>query len=37
VLIFARPLAAVANVSGTSQTILAQWLSALWLGARPQN
>ena len=34
VLIFATALAAVAKVSATSQAILAQWMSALWLGAQ---
>jgi len=34
VLIFASALAAVAKVSASSQAILAQWLSALWLGAQ---
>ena len=33
-MIFATALAAVCKVSGTSQAILAQWLSALWLGAQ---
>ena len=34
VLIFATALAAVSKVSATTQAILAQWLAALWLGAR---
>ena len=34
VLVFATALAAVCKVSATSQAILAQWMSALWLGAR---
>ena len=34
VLIFATALAVVSKVSGTSQSILAQWLSALLLGAQ---
>ena len=34
VLIFATALAAVCKVSATSQAILAQWMSALWLGAQ---
>lgn len=34
VLIFATALASVSKVSVTAPTILAQWLSALWLGAQ---
>lgn len=34
VLIFASALAAVSKVAATPQAILAQWLSALWLGAQ---
>lgn len=34
VLVFATALAAVCKVSATSQAILAQWMSALWLGAQ---
>ena len=34
VLIFATALAAVSKVSPTSQSILAQWMAALWLGAQ---
>jgi hypothetical protein len=34
VLIFAEALAALSQVSGTFQPILAQWISALWLGAQ---
>jgi len=34
VLIFATALAAVTKVSTTPQAILAQWISALWLGAQ---
>ena len=34
VLIFATALAEVSQVSPTSQTILAQWMAALWLGAQ---
>lgn len=34
VLIFATALAAVSKVSATSQSILAQWMAALWLGAQ---
>ncbi len=34
VLIFAAALAAVSRVAATTQTILAQWLAALWLGAQ---
>lgn len=34
VLIFATALAAVSKVSASSQAILAQWMSALWLGAQ---
>ncbi len=34
VLIFATALAAVSNLTPTSQAILAQWMAALWLGAQ---
>jgi hypothetical protein len=34
VLIFATALAAICKVSASSQAILAQWMSALWLGAQ---
>lgn len=34
VLIFAAALAGIAKVSTTAQTILAQWMAALWLGAQ---
>ena len=34
VLIFAAALAGVSKVSATSQAILAQWITALWLGAQ---
>jgi len=34
VLIFASALATVTKVSASSQAILAQWMSALWLGAQ---
>ena len=34
VLIFATALASISKVSGTAQSILAQWMAALWLGAQ---
>ena len=34
VLIFASALAAVSTVSASAQSILAQWMAALWLGAQ---
>ncbi len=34
VLIFATALASIAKVSASAQPILAQWISALWLGAQ---
>lgn len=34
ILIFATALAMISKVSGTAHAILAQWMSALWLGAQ---